>query len=62
VLWAGHGETELTARCDCERLDQAVAFVLHELPLGIKHTAWTISGGLLIAPEQIAELAGKIAA
>jgi hypothetical protein len=62
VLWGIMARDELTDRRDFARLDEALAFITSQLPLGSRHTAWVIAGGRLVAPEQMPELITKLAA
>jgi hypothetical protein len=65
LLWCG-GERfaadALGARRDFGRLDDALKFIVSELPLGRRLTAWTITGNRLIPPEGNAALWESLAA
>jgi hypothetical protein len=65
LLWCG-GQTfaadALGTRRDFGRLDDALNFIVSELPLGRRLTAWTIAGNRLISPEGNAALWERLAA
>jgi hypothetical protein len=65
LLWCG-GEKfapdAVGTRRDFGSLEDALKFIVSELPLGRRLTAWTISGNRLIPPEANAVLWERLAA
>ena len=65
LLWCGGEKFAADAvgtRRDFGRLQDALNFIVSELPLGRRLTAWTISGNRLIPPEVNAVLWERLAA
>ena len=65
LLWSAgqrFAADALGTRRDFKRLDEALDFIVSELPLGCRLTAWTIAGNRLIPPEGNAALWERLAA
>jgi hypothetical protein len=65
LLWCGgqkFAADALGTRRDFGRLDEALQFIVSELPLGRRLTAWTITANRLIPPEGNAALWERLAA
>ena len=65
LLWCGgrkFAADALGTRRDFGRLDEALEFIVSELPLGSRLTTWTIAGNRLIPPEGNAALWERLAA